>query len=168
MFWRYLKTSFLFWFGLIWAFVGTPFLLFALWSLTGYPGQEHLPPMNKDSAELTLVFGIVGLIFDGVGWYLVYRGYSSTRKTVELMRSGSIAQGQVTAVEINRLVKINGRHPRYLKYRFTDCNGIAREGRGPNLPLRLEGKWTTGDAVTIIYDLRNGDNHQPDLFGLRR
>jgi hypothetical protein len=83
------------------------------------------------------------------------------------MRSGSTARGEVTAVEINRFVKINGRYPRYLKYRFIDCNGIAREGRSPNLPLSLEDKWSAGDSITIIYDLRDGDNHQPDIFELQ-
>jgi hypothetical protein len=167
MFWRYLRTSFLFWFGLIWAFVGTPFLLFALWSFAGYPGKEYLPPLNENAGELTLIFAVVGLIFGGLGWYFVYRGYSSTRKMVELMRSGSTARGEVTGVEINRFVKINGRYPRYFTYRFTASDQLEREGRSPNPPLSLEDKWSAGDSITIIYDLRNGDNHQPDIFELR-
>jgi len=167
MFWRYLKTSFLFWFGLIWTIVGTPFLLFALWSFAGYPGKEHLPPLNKNAGELPLVFGGVGLVIGGVGLYLLCRGYSSTRKMVELMRSGSTARGEVTTVEINRFVKINGRYPRYFTYRFTAGDGLEREGRSPNLPLSLEDKWSAGDSITIIYDLRDGDNHQPDIFELR-
>lgn len=77
-------------------------------------------------------------------------------------------QGEVTAaVEINRFVKINGRYPRYLNYRFIGTDGIAREGRSPNLPMDLEEKWSVGDSITIIYDLRHGDNNQPDIFELR-
>lgn len=167
MFWRYLKTSFLFWFGLIWAIVGTPFLLFALWSLAGYPGREHLPPLNKDAGELTVIFAVVGLVFGALGWYLVYRGFSTTRKTVELMRSGSITQGEVTRVEINRLLKINGRYPRYFTYCFTGSDGAKRQGRSPNLPLALEEKWKAGDSITVVCDLRNEDRHLADIFDLR-
>jgi len=74
---------------------------------------------------------------------------------------------EVTAVEINRFVKINGRYSHYLKYRFTGTDGIARQGHSPNLPMHLEEKWSVGDSITIIYDLRHGDNNQLDIFELR-
>jgi hypothetical protein len=238
---RYLFRSFPFLFGSIWALVGTPFLLIAVFTWRnesyiqkhGIPAeatvveklhtsssnksstyalkyvfsdrsrQEHIRSTNvpwetwrqyrdgdtlpiiylPESPEksrldgdhrelpwiLPLVFGGFGLIFAPVGWYLAVRGFRNTLRSLELLRSGSVAKGEVTDIQVDLNVRINRRHPCYLRYRFkAPEDGAVHEGRSPNLPFKLQGRWKIGDDIAVVYDPMDPSRNEADVFGLRK
>ncbi len=237
--WRYLKTSFSWWFGVIWALVGTSF---AIGGVCGYAsakafeersagadasvvekGQEELSngdrrywlryrwqdpggverdglagvrwdawqlhregdplpirylpeePERSSYADpegvewwvLPLIFGAVGLVFGGVGWFLALGSWFDSGRIVQLLLEGSVAVGRVSAIEENLNVRINRRHPRLVVYEFKDTSGKSRTARGPNLPRHLEDRWKPGDPITVVYDPADPERSVLDLFDER-
>jgi len=236
--WRYLKSSFLWWFGLIWAGVGTPFFFVGLgvlqdsrhfnatavaatatvvekghsttskgdsryWLRYVYrdPAKaEHVATADvswtvwrryQDGASLAIryapdrpgksslniaeadpwwllpvIFTGLGTVFGGVGWLLVWRAFAQAGKRIQLLRHGASAMGTVTGLVINTSVTINGRHPRYVTYEFPDDAQVKHQGRSPDLPLRLENRWRTGDPLLVVFDRRDPSRNEADVFDL--
>jgi hypothetical protein len=236
--WRYLRGTFTWWFGLIWAAVGTPFAVIAAvialhearyadeavpvqatvvekghdtdlersstyWLRYRYldaAGAEHVgrenvswevwrryrdgdvlaaeylrgDPASSRLAEggasrwlLPLIFGAAGLVFGGTGWFLVARASRRAGRYARLMGEGSPALGKVLAVEVQQSVRINGRHPSYLVYEFTDDLGQKRHGESSYLPRELEERWQPGGAVLVLYDPNDPTRFDVDLFDAR-
>lgn len=243
--WRYLKSSFLWWFGLIWALVGTIFVIVAalLWlgeqqfsqggvSTTGtilekgyetieevgdrddddisywlsysyedadeqeYVGQHDVSldtwnryregdavpieylrdnPGESRVADdgvaarwlLPTIFGGVGILFGGIGGFLVIRTWRTVGRRIRALRDGVPTQGRVIGVLKKTSVKVNGRHPSYLTYEFTDYSGQRREGESPLLPRALESHWHTDDPILVLYDRDDPSQHEVDLFEVR-
>ncbi len=243
---RYLKSSFSWWFGLIWAVVGIAFVVVAafLWvgeqrfaraglSTTGtilekgyeesiedvgdrdddvsywlsyryrdvagqeeYVGQhdvsldtwnryregdavpiEYLrddPGESRVAADgviarwlLPAIFGGVGVLLGGIGGFLAARSLRTVGRRVRALRDGVPTPGRVIAVLKETSVKVNGRHPLYLTYEFTDYGGERREGKSPFLPRALESRWHAGDPILVLYDREDPSRHEVDLFGVR-
>ncbi len=237
--WRYLKASFTWWFGLIWAGVGTPFFFIGIWAFQdnrhftataeaatatvvekGHDtsskgdsrywlrytyqdsaGAEHVgvadvkwavwrkyedgnsvavryagdrPDKSRlNTAEsgpewlLPLVFGGAGLLFGGVGWFLVVRAIGKAGERVALLRQGVSALGWVTGIEANLSVTVNGRHPRYLAYEFLDDAQAKHAGRSSDLPRRMEDRWKAGDPIMVVFDQKDPEKNEADIFGVR-
>lgn len=114
-----------------------------------------------------LAFGGFGLIFAGVGWFLVFREVPKVLKRISLMEQGWVATGVVQEVLLDYNTRINGRHPLYLLYSFTGPDGVSREGRSVNLPRRLEKRFSPGDSIPVVYDPRNPEVFEADVLGVR-
>jgi hypothetical protein len=159
MFSRYFFRSVVSIFGIIWAGLGTIFLLVALF----ISGRDGVPKV------LPLIFGIIGGVESLIGWILIFVRISKTRQTLALLHSGTMTQGKVTAIERDYRVRINGRNPVYLRYEFRAVeDGETHEGRSPNLPLNLEQKWSAGSTINVVYDSQNLSRSEADIFGVRQ
>ncbi|MGI8905394.1 MAG: DUF3592 domain-containing protein [Candidatus Sumerlaeaceae bacterium] len=112
-------------------------------------------------------FAAFGGAFAGVGWFLVLRAMLITSQKLALLRTGFPVMGEIVEVRENQQVKINNRHPLYLVYRFTAPDGQVIEGKSVNIPRRAEGRFHVGGQVKIVYDPRNYNRHEVDLFGHR-
>jgi hypothetical protein len=237
--WRYLKSYFTFWFGLIWAGCGTAFIIVAIATYASHrqlslhgvatsatvvekghdtdkdgdsqywirylfhdaAGVEHvevakvkwaasrkydigaalpiryLPdrptrssiddPDAEQGWVLPLIFGIFGAVFGGIGWVLLMRAIVRSGSQASLMRHGVGVLGAVTAVEVNYNVRINRRHPCFLRYEFVDDLGQKQEGCSINLPFRLERRWNPGDNILVVHDRLDPSRHDADIFDVR-
>jgi hypothetical protein len=243
--WRYLKSSLLWWFGLIWAVVGITFVIVALFlglgeqrfsqggvSTTGtilekgyeetievgdrddddvtywllyryydadeqeYVGQEDvsldtwnryregdtvtIEYLRDDPGEsrvaddggvaswlLPAIFGGVGVFLGGIGGFLTVRSFRRAGRRARTLRNGVPTQGRVIAVLKKTSVKVNGRHPFYLTYEFTDYSGQRREGESPLLPQALESRWRADEPIQVLYDRDDPSQHEVDLFEVR-
>lgn len=75
---------------------------------------------------LAIATAIVGVPFVGlsfifllVGGGLVYWRYENARQMVNILRAGQAALGEITQVAQNYHVRVNGRYPWVIQYRFT-------------------------------------------------
>jgi hypothetical protein len=166
--WRYLRTSFWWWFGLIWSFVGTTFAIVGAAALAR-GGADWADSGSGSSSwwTLPLVFACIGLVLGGIGLALVLRTLGACQRHLALLSEGLAAIGAVTAVEENLRVRINNRHPRFLRYQFTDAAGQTHGGRSPYLPRKLEDRFTPGDSLVVLYDPSDPTRNTVDLFGER-
>lgn len=237
---RYLLASFWFIFGLIWAVVGTPFLIIGIFwlhseyqiqthgvSATGTvvqkyhgttrngssnygikyvfndaAGKEHIdtvsslawekwrmfndgeripviylpdkPTRSRLAANITPywwvgpgIFLFLGASFASVGWILLIRAWIKCHDEVAMMRTGYPVQGQITGMYPELNVRINNRNPNYLTYKFTGPDEKVREGRTPYLSRKLEDKYSRETTITVVYDPRNPDHYEADIFGFR-
>jgi hypothetical protein len=239
MMWNYIRGSFFFWFGLIFAVIGTPFLLISIYqfalereiinngvlgtatlvekghsssrsSSSRYSlkyvfhdqgGVEHIreakvkwedwrrfqdgdtlpiryipdhPERNRlaggvDQAWwiLPLIFGVLGLIFGGLGWTCVVVALRKIRAELFLLRTGTAIEGDITEFDFNYQVTMNGRHPQYFRYRY-EADGKRHQGRSPDLPGRFAGRWNPGDSIRIVYNPRDPGQSEADIYDLRR
>lgn len=237
--WCYLRTSFWWWFGLIWAVVGTPFLVIGLvvWSQDqhalrggiattatiiqkdhdadasdrdGYflrfryvdaageeheveegvprpawlryrPGQrvaieylENQPAKSRlaenvghDAGVIKWVFTLLGLAFAGLGWGLLVGSWVGAGRRTRLLCRGVPALGQVTGVERRLNIEINGRHPAYLTFQFTDSQGRVRSGESSLLPRAIENRWQPGDPILVLYEDDNPARNEADVHEFR-
>jgi hypothetical protein len=167
--WRFLKTSFAWWFGLIWTVVGVGFLAGGGVGLiaggAGANAARAEDAANESWWVLPLVFAGVGLLAGGIGFGVLARALVACRRHVQLLRGGLAAIGQVVAVEENLRVRINHRHPHYLRYQFTDALGQTQVGCSQNLPRALEQRYAPGEKVVVLYDPNDPTRHTVDLYG---
>jgi hypothetical protein len=80
------------------------------------------------TAFVGLPFAGLGIVVLGVGGLVLVRRYGAARKTVSVLRQGEAARGQITDLEENLSVRVNGRHPWTIKYQF-QVNGRNYEGK---------------------------------------
>jgi hypothetical protein len=237
--WNYLRGSFFIWFGLLFAVVGTPFLVVSIYqygvereiindgvlgtatlvekghsssrkSSSKYwlkyvfndrRGREHIREANVKWEDwrrfqdgdtlairylpdhpdrnrlargldqpwwiLPLIFGVLGVIFGGLGWTCILVALRKIRAELYLVRTGSVAEGKITGFEFNYQVSINGRHPQYFNYHY-EADGKRHEGRSPDLPGQFAGRWNRGDPIRIVYDPRAPERSEPDIYDVRR
>lgn len=238
-YWRYLKSEFIFLFGLIWAAVGTPFVGVAVWIMMtesqiaqrgiaaqatlvekihgkgdkgssvyklkyvfddaagkehireakvkwevwrGFedgarlpivylperPGQSRLGGSLKESEWiLAAIFGGLGLVFGGIGWFLVIKAFRRARRSIGLMSNGISVIGVVKDVLEDLQVNVNGRHPLYLSFKFKGIDGRDYEGQSRYLPRARESLWKAGDNVTVLCDPRDPAHFEADVLGAR-
>ncbi len=164
--WIYLKSSFSFLFGSIWAAVATPLLAIAVYAACSGWG-DPAPRGNGPPLALLAAFVGLGLVFAGVGWILVIRAFLAAGRKARLMAEGIPALGEVTDIQEDRTETIDGRHPRFLAYRFVDGRGRERTGRSPNIPFSIEGRWRPGSPLLVVQDPDDPEHHEADIFDLR-
>lgn len=237
--WRYLKMTFWFWFGLIWAGVGTAFVIFSIvffldarrdetasvevsgtvvekghdtdkngnshywmryvfhddagtehverarvgWEnwrrysdgdpiavayVRGSPDRSRMVEIESNDAWVLIpAFAAGGLLFGGIGWVLVIRSFIRSGERARLIQQGIGSLGTVTAVEVNTNVRINGRHPVFLRYAFTDDAGGTHEGRSLDLPRHVQRRWSVGDEILVAHDPIDPTRHDADVFEIR-
>lgn len=117
-----------------------------------------------DPAILMGVGGIFGL----VGYVLFGIGIGRTRRQIYLLLNGMPIMAEVTGIHPNLSVGVNGRHPKFLTYRFTAPDGAAIEGRTIDLPRKIEDKWSPGDTILVAYDRLNPQENAADILGVRQ
>ncbi len=120
-------------------------------------------------AILGITFGIVGLIltafivtaFVGIpflgmgaifavfGVVMLSRQYEAARTTVEVLRNGIEAEGVVTGVEQNMMVRINGRNPFVITYEYSAegrrCTGTVSTLQDPSQ------RYAPGRKAWVLY-----------------
>jgi hypothetical protein len=236
---NYIRGSFFFWFGLLFAIVGTPFLVIAVYQLkierevltdgvfanatlvekghgssrsssSNYwlkyvfndpHGAEHIrqaqvkweqwrqfkdgdtlpirympenPDRNRLGGEiddawwvLPAVFGVLGVVFGGLGWTFVIVAIRKIMRQLSLLRTGSVVDGDITSFEFDPSVRINGRNPPFFRYHYF-VDGKKHTGRSPDLPFRLMGQWNHGDKIRVFYDPKQPENSEADIYDQRR
>jgi hypothetical protein len=124
----------------------------------------------------TLVFGILGFVFFLVGsglligiitaivsipffllgigfliaggWVAVWR-YQIAQKIVNVLRVGEAVRGQISDVQQDYSVSVNGRNPWVVRYQFK-ANGQAVEGKVTTFNA-LGGQYQAGEAVSVLF-----------------
>jgi len=93
-----------------------------------------------------LLFGLA-MLFGGVG-VLAWR-YDQAQKTLNVLRHGLATRGEITSLEPNYNVRINGRTPWNIGYKFTldenDYEGKVTTLKNPNADL------TPGNPAVVLY-----------------
>lgn len=80
------------------------------------------------TAFVGLPFLAMGLAFLGGGIAIIYWRYQEAAKVVNVLRIGEATRGQITNVEMNYSVRVNGRHPWTITYQF-HAMGQSYEGK---------------------------------------
>lgn len=97
----------------------------------------------------------LGWVVMGLTLYLI--GARSAAQTVRVFERGAAATGEIVAVEKNRAIRMNGRNPWEVRYRFaTDTRQIIGKARfwDDAMPETRE-----GERVSIVYDPDNPTNN---------
>ncbi len=100
--------------GMVFALIGTIFACVGLTALTTRNGAP-------------LIFGGIGVLMGGTGWWLLLWRFQHARKVVEALRVGDTAEGQITEVTEDYSTTINGAHPWIIRYQF-NANGTVING----------------------------------------
>lgn len=70
------------------------------------------------TAFVGIPFALLGLAFLAGAGGLFYWRYGEAQKVVRVLREGEATVGQITGVEQNLMVRVNGRYPWTISYRF--------------------------------------------------
>lgn len=101
------------------------------------------------------VMTVMGLLFGGLGGFILLRAHSRLRIRQDVQREGLTTTATVSEVcEAN--IRINGVRQWVVRYDYRDERGNVHEGQedvSPEEALR----WKEGDRVTIRYDRRRPD-----------
>jgi hypothetical protein len=117
--------------GLIFSLVGAGLTIGIITALIGLP---------------FLLLGL-GLLASGIGVFM-WR-YQNALKVVKVLREGETAPGQITELQENVGVSINGRHPWVIRYRF---QGGGQDNQGAVTVLDQPGEqYQQGKAVCVLY-----------------
>ena len=95
--------------GAIFSLVGAGLTLAILTALVGIP------------------FLLLGVVLMGTGGLLLWWRHQKAQKVVRVLREGDSAQGQITEVQQNYSVRINGRNPWIIGYEYL-VNGRPTQG----------------------------------------
>jgi len=101
------------------------------------------------TAFLGIPFLILGLAFLVIGAGLFLSRYQNALKVVHVLQEGQARRGQITAVEQNDHVRINGRYPWVIHYQF-QLDGQLQAGQVSTLNPPGD-KYQAGKAVWVLY-----------------
>jgi len=128
-----------------WAITGGVFLLLGL--VFGLVGT---------GLAIAVITAFVGLPFIGLSMLMLAGGailatwrYRKAQQTVEVLREGKAVQGELVDVHQNLYVRVNGRHPWTITYRYA-VNGGRYEGKVVTL-MRPDLAQRPGAAVYVLY-----------------
>lgn len=109
------------------------------------------------TAFVGLPFLGIGLLFLGGGVAVLYWRYQFAVQTAEVLKSGVAKEGEITSLEPNYSVRINGRMPWNVRYQFT-VDGKQYTGSSSTLN-NPELSHPVGPAV-ILYLPENPEHNQ--------
>ena len=96
-----------------------------------------------------LPFAALGLLFLTGGMAALVRRYGLAQKTVEVLREGEPALGEILEVYQNFYVQVNGRHPWTIIYHF-EVSGQEYEGKVTTLS-RPDLRQQPGTQAYVLY-----------------
>ncbi len=110
-------------------------------------------------AIITLPVGIpfvgLGFIFLVVGGILFFWRYENARQLVSILRDGQAALGEITQVAQNFHLRVNGRYPWVIQYRYK-VHGKNHEGKVSTLS-QPDLNQQPGKPVYVLYQLTSPD-----------
>ncbi len=124
--------------AMIFSFIGATFGLVGL-GLTS----------NVLNAVVGLPFLLIGIAFFGSGVGVLIWRYQVSQMVVSVLREGEAAIGEITDVDENYSVTINGQHPWIIKYQF-QVNGLQYEGKTTTLSKPAK-QLQAGKAAYVLY-----------------
>ncbi len=126
-------------FGAIFGLVGT--VLGVVFTLIGAVGGQ--------TVFLAVGLGALGL-FAGVGWTVFGFGVRNVLRTRRIWRDGEQVTGELVQATIDRSVRVNGRRPVLVEFRYRTYSGEFT-GRGHTWNHDLGGV-PPGPALTVLVD----------------
>ena len=99
------------------------------------------------TAFVGIPFLLMGIVFFGGGVAVIIWRYQETQKTIDVLRNGQPADGQIADMQENLNVRINHRHPWMIRYTF-QANGQLYEG---NVSTLRRPDFQTGQKVCVLY-----------------
>lgn len=100
-----------------------------------------------------LPFAGLGFILLSVGGGLFFWRYENARQMISILRDGQAALGEITHVAQNYHVRVNGRYPWMIQYRFK-VHGQNYQGKLSTLS-QPDLSQQSGKAVYVLYKLDN-------------
>ncbi|MEX2162588.1 MAG: DUF3592 domain-containing protein [Anaerolineales bacterium] len=101
------------------------------------------------TAFIGIPFLLLGLAFLGGGMGLLYWRYTLAQNALKVLRDGQATRGEITALEQNYSVRINGRNPWTISYKFSldgkDYEGKVTTLNDPGIHL------APGNPAAILY-----------------
>jgi len=101
------------------------------------------------TAFVGLPFLLLGLLFLGLGAGLSVWRYHEAQQVVRVIREGEVTSGQISELQENYSVEVNGRHPWVIQYQF-QVNGLNQQGRLTTL-TQPGGHLQIGQTVSVLY-----------------
>lgn len=86
------------------------------------------------TAFVGIPFALLGLVFLGAGAAIGQWRYREMQMVVNVLRAGEATEGQITGVEQNFHVSVNGRNPWVIRYQF-QLDGQAYDGKVSTLNM---------------------------------
>jgi hypothetical protein len=102
------------------------------------------------TALIGVIFALVGLPMLLVGGGLLYWRYQDKQKLANVLKFGQAVRGEITGLEENLMMRVNGRSPWVIQYQFR-ANGQTHSGsvstlRGPTPQIQ------PGKAYYVLYN----------------
>jgi hypothetical protein len=144
-----------------WAIAGLVFLL--LGAVFGVLGVAM--SLATVTAFVGVPFALLGALFLLVGVPLLVWRYQTARRTIEVLRLGQASQGEIVSVHQDYRVRVNGRHPWRLTYRF-EVNGRQYDGQVTTLS-QPDLNQQPGKPVYVLYMGNNPEQNTlyPSPYG---
>lgn len=146
-------------FGLIFFGLGSLFLAIGVGVFVGLTGPGEVAE-EADGVIVPAVFGLVGLIFALIGGGVLISIRNQRIKREALMRTGRKIRCEVTDVQANLHVKVNGRHPVKVH-----CQGDLSGRMVSFVSHNIYGsvKLNAGDPIDVYVDFRNDGNYWVEI-----
>jgi hypothetical protein len=115
--------------------------------------DRHLMPVFATPVALALL-GLTPLVFLVLGALLFRAGLREVLLPLRLYRTGHVARGRVTGLQVVTNERINRRHPVRVSYAFRNGAAGERQGSIKTLDTGLLDLLLKGTEVTVLYDRR--------------
>ena len=138
------------------------------WSIAAFVfvivgGSFSLTGVGLIAGIITAIVGIplllIGLVFLGGGVGVFYWRYTEAQKALNVLRHGLATRGEITALDQNYNMRVNGRNPWTIRYKFS-IDGKDYEGKVTTLN-NPDALLAPGNPAVILY-LRE----EPEYNGL--
>ncbi len=112
------------------------------------------------AAFVGLPFGGLGVLFLGAGIAILVWRYQMAHRTVEVLQQGEATLGEILSVQQNYQVRVNGRYPWTVEYRY---EVYGREYRGKVTTLSRPDLSQQPGAPVYVLHMR-GDSGQNTIY----
>jgi hypothetical protein len=117
--------------------------------LRGRPESNRLG--SGSDLFVAVIFLVGGVVFGGIGGFLVFRALSGIRKAQRLLQVGVPAVATVTEVASTN-VTYNRRPQFRVRFSYVDGKGGTHAGESGYMEFEEANSWNPGDAAHIRYD----------------